>query len=167
MTVTPLNDIISDIQNLLNKEMEIGMVVELRHKLTNSVRFNLYGDGDKDDGRKALAIRNSLDETLFNASASDVVGGDRSGLDHLKRAITLENLSEKMRLIEEAKQYAIVAGMKAALTNLVMDVDKLDRFSPEHQEVIKKGATGLSLLSNQRINRVVNSIQREVQCNLT
>lgn len=163
MTVTSLNDITADFQSLRNKATELSTFIDIRHKLTANIEFNLYGGGDKEEGRQALAIRNTLDETLFGASAADMVGGDKGGLDHMKQAITLENLSEKMQILEGVARKAKATSMKAALIDLLTDADRYTRFIPEHQKLIKAGAAGLPFLANWRINKVIDAIQRDAR----
>ena len=70
MTVTPIADILVEIQNMRDQEGSLSKFINLRHKLTENIEFNLSGGGFKDEGRKALVDRNALDETIFTATSA-------------------------------------------------------------------------------------------------
>lgn len=163
MSVTSLDEITNSFESLRNKAMEVGTLIDLRHKLTANIQFNLYGGGDKGEGRKALAVRNALDETIFGTTDADLVDPSKGGIEQLKRAISLENLSEKMQILEGVARNAKAIGMKAELVNLLTDGDRFDRFSAAHQIQIKAGATGFSFLANWRINKVIDALQLEAR----
>ncbi len=158
MTNTTLNDIISDLE-VLRHNQDLNKIIDLRHKLTANIEYNLYGCGDKLEGRRALVIRNTLDESLFNLIASDMVGSDSSALEYMRRAITLETLSERIRILENVARNAQVIGMKTELINLLTDADRFIRFIPAHQKLIKDGATGLAFLANWK-----NQFRETIKC---
>ena len=163
MSVTSLDEITSTFESLRNKALQVSTLIDLRHKLTANIGFNLYGGGDKSEGRQALAVRNALDATIFSTTDADLVDPSKGGLEQLKHAINLENLSEKMQILEGVARNAKVIGMKAELVNLLTDGDRFDRFIPAHQKQIKAGATGFAFLANWRINKVIDAIQLEAR----
>ena len=164
MSTARLDDIISDLESLRNNNQELNKIINLRHKLTANIEYNLYSDGgNKPEGRIVLTIRNALDESLFNLVASDMIDGDSSALEYIKKAITLETLSERMRILEGVTKDAQLTSMKTELINLLTDTDRFSRFIPTHQKLIKEGATGLAFLANWRINKVIDALQQEAK----
>jgi hypothetical protein len=165
MTVTPIGDILAEIQSMRHQKISLSKFIDLRHKLTENIEFNLYGDGSKDEGRKVLAVRDALDKTIVMATSADVVGGDARGLDHMKQAIVLETLAERMQILEgisrSAKGTAI--GMKSEMINLLIDPDRIQKFIPSHQNIIKSAASGSVLLARWRFNKIMRGIQDQMK----
>ena len=92
MSPVSLEQIIAEAQSRRGKAWSLEGLIRYRHKLTANVEFNLYGGGTKEEGRRALAVRNLLDEMIFGATASDMVDCDLGGLEHLKKGIAMENI---------------------------------------------------------------------------
>ncbi len=164
MNITTLDEILLDISSLKHGQpMELSTLINLRHKLTTNIDYNLYNGGNKEEGRKALEVRGVLDNLVFNSSSEDLIDENSDGLTHLKNAITLEILAEQMQILEGVIKNAKKKGMKNELINLLADPDKFSRFIPSHQEIIKAGATGFALLANRRINKVRIEIGKSAQ----
>ena len=165
MTVTPIADILVEIQNMRDQEGSLSKFINLRHKLTENIEFNLYGGGFKDEGRKAFFARNALDETIFTATSADMVGGDAGGLDHMKRAIALETLAEKMQILEGISRSAKGRGkgMKSEMINLLTDPDRFERFIPSHQNIIESAASGSALLACWRFTKIMRDLQGQIK----
>lgn len=161
MNLIPLEEISIDIQSLKNQSSEISQWIDIRHKLTANIQFNLYGAGDKEEGRKALKLRNVLDESIFRITPKDMMRGDMAGVPAMIRAINLENLSEKMALLEGIVREAKITSTKQELVSFIMDPDKLERFSHAHQQLLKDGATGLKFFANRKLNKVIDALQEE------
>ena len=79
--VSSLEQIAAEAEASRGKAMHLGEAIQYRHKLTANIKFNLYGGGTKEEGRRALAARNSLDEIIFGLTASDMVNDDLGGLE--------------------------------------------------------------------------------------
>ena len=90
----------ADIGSMRNKALPLRKVIRTRPELTANIESNSHSDGAKDEGRKALAVRKLLDEIIFGATASDLVDGDLGGLDHVRRAIVMETIAERLQILE-------------------------------------------------------------------
>ena len=138
-----------------HKALPLGEVIRTRHDLTANIEFNLYGDGAKEEGRTALAVRNSLDEMIFGATASDLVNGDSGGLDHLKRAIVMETIAERLHILEGIYKIAKKnrSSVKQEMANIIVDRDRFERFTPNHRGIMKTAASGSVFLATWRLKR--------------
>jgi hypothetical protein len=125
----------------------------------------LYGGGTKEEGRRALAARNSLDEILLGINASDMVNDDLGVLESVKKGIAMENLAEKMQILEDLSASSKQPGMsmKRAMVNILTDADSLNRFTPDHQAIMKAAASGFGFLAERRFKKIVTAIQQQVQ----
>lgn len=157
----PLQEIVAEFEELRNKPVKIGNMIQLRHSLTANISYNLYGSGDREEGRKALNVRNLFDQHILNASAEDMVDGNLGGLNEFKKGLTLENLAEQLEILEDIEKHAQASGLKNALVALIMDPDKMMRFNQGQRELLKKGATGLPFFAKGRFQKVMRSIQNE------
>jgi hypothetical protein len=158
-----LDDILANFETWRGKPLPLGELIETRHKLTANIEFNLYCGGSKEEGRKALSVRNSLDELIFKARPSDLIDGKSDGLDHLKRAITVENLAERLQILEEVSKNAKGSAkkLKEELINVLVDRDRFERFFPEQQSNIKAAAIGSSFLAFRRLNKIMDSLRQQ------
>lgn len=161
MHTNSLDNILEEIKDLKGKEAHISQFINLRHKLTENIVLNLFDKKNLDEGRSALSIRDKLDETIFNTTAEDMVDGDMGGIPHMQRAILLENLSERMKIIEDVQKDAKSFGSKVALMTLLSDVDRLDRLIPIHKALVELGAKGFPLLAKRRINKIAKELRKE------
>jgi hypothetical protein len=72
-------------------------LVDLRHELTALIKSELYGGGNKTEGRAALIARRELDKFFFDTEQSQLTRGNVADLDALKRAIILKRLPSRSR----------------------------------------------------------------------
>jgi hypothetical protein len=160
-----LKQIMADVESMRNKAWSLREVIQTRHKLTANIEFNLYGGGMKEEGRKALAVRSSLDEIITGATASDMVGGDLRGLDDLRKAIAMENLAEKLKIMEDISTRSKKSGisMKSEMLNILTDADRFERFTPDHQGIMKAAASGSVFLAVWRFNKLMTAIQLQAK----
>ncbi|MBI1348649.1 hypothetical protein GC163_20445 [bacterium] len=163
MTVVPLEDIITELTNVREGGMTISVLANLRHKLTANIKVNLYGGGTKTEGRRALAMRNRLDENIYTITAADTVDGNVEGIEHLKRAIALENLAEQLDILIDMSRKANKTGkgMKSEMIDILSDSDRFGRFVPAHQKLMKDAAAGMSIFAHWKFNKLFDSIQAQ------
>jgi hypothetical protein len=160
-----LDQLLAEAEALRDKPWPLGEMIRYRHKLTSNIEFNLYGGGTKEEGRRALAVRNSLDEMISGATASDMIDGDLGGLEHLRKGIAMENIAEKLQILEDLSVSAKQPGMnmKRAMTNILTDADRFQRFAPDHQAIIKAAASGSRFLAERRFKRILTAIQQQAE----
>ena len=80
----------------------LARLIDARRELTALIKSELYGGGNKMEGRAALVARQRLDEFLFRTEQS-VTRGNVADLAALKRGIILETLAEQVTLLEQAR----------------------------------------------------------------
>ena len=163
MATPTIEEITADIQAWGGKGLELSTVAATRHKLTAMINSHLFENTNKDDGRKAVQIRNALDSSIFNMGAEAIGEGSVEGLYALQRAIQLENLSERMSIMEGMSRRAnrTGPGMKREMLDLLGDPDRFQHFIPAHQQIFRSGAAGMAFLAHWRFNKIMDSIQQE------
>ena len=63
-------------------------MIDVRHELTALIKSELYGGGDKTEGRAALTARRGLDEFFFHTQPRGATAAEH---DVLKSAIILDD----------------------------------------------------------------------------
>ena len=53
--------------------------------------------------------------------------------------------------------------VKRAVIDMLTDADKFERFTPDHQEIMKAAAYGPRFLAARRFNEILRDIQRQAQ----
>jgi hypothetical protein len=81
----------------------LSRLIDTRHELTALIKSELYGGGNKMEGRAALTARQKLDEFFFHTEQSQLTQGNVADLDVLKSAIILETLGEQVDLLDQAR----------------------------------------------------------------
>jgi hypothetical protein len=154
-----VDEIITDVELMRNQAWPLSKLVEIRHKLTDSIDYNLYGSGSKEEGSKALSLRNCLDEAIHKVR--ETVEGDTDAIEHFKLAIALEKCAEKLQILERIAKSAKGSrkAIKHHMADILRDTDRLQRFLPKQQNTIKLIACGTALLSAYRFNLLMNSEQ--------
>ena len=142
-------------------DWQVSEMTDLRRKLTANIDYNLYGNGIRDEGRKALSVRDSLDKAIFESSEADIKG-DFLAIEYFRHGIALETLAEQMQILEgvisRAKETRKT--IKSGAVAILSDPDRLLRFSPKHQTLIRDAATGMAFLAQWRLNKVLNSLRQ-------
>ena len=139
----------------------ISRLIDVRHQLTALIKSELYGGGNKNEGRAALAARRGLDEFFFHTEQSQLTRGKVADLDTLKRAIILTTLAEQVTLLDEARDAdgGSRKGIKAEMQKLMNDPDRFDRFNDEDKAALRKIANGLAVFARSRFDRLNESIR--------
>jgi hypothetical protein len=152
MSPVSLERIMAEAQSMRGKAWPLEGLIQYRHKLTANVEFNLYGGGAREEGRRALAVRNSLDEMIFGVTPSGMVDGDLGGLEHLRKGIAMENIAEKLEILEDLSASSKRRGMnmKRAMADILTDADRFERFTPYHREIMRAAAPS-SLHANYKV----------------
>ena len=140
----------------------VARLIDARHELTALIKSELYGGGDKLEGRAALIARRHLDEFFFHTEQSQLTRGKVADLDALKRAIILETLAEQVTLLEQARDAGggSQKSIQAEVLKLMGDHDRFDRFNHEDKAAIRKIATGVSFFAKTRFQRLHEAIRR-------
>ena len=142
--------------------VHVSRLIDLRHELTALITSELYGGGNKTDGRAALIARQHLDEFFFHTEPFQLTRGNVSDLDVLKSAIILETLDEQVTLLEQAR-YAggrSRKGIKVGMLKLMDDPDRFDQFNDEDKGAIRQIARGVSFFAKIRFNHLHEAIRR-------
>jgi len=141
----------------------LSRLLDTRDNLTALIEQNLYGRGQKSEGRAALIVRNRLDEFLFNISPDTILKGEHTDLLPLKRGIVLQGYAELIAILDDyssrfgSNGNAIRKGMSA----LSSDPDVLGRFTAEQQARIQAIGRGYSYFAKKRFDQLHLSIRRE------
>jgi hypothetical protein len=53
--------------------------------------------------------------------------------------------------------------MKLEMIGILTDADRFERFTPDHQGIMKAAATGLAFLSVWRFNKLMKAIQLQAK----
>src|SRR5208337_3474949 len=105
MTVISLRKILAELENLSELSgVHVSRLIQIRHKTTANIKFNLYGGGDRNEGRAALQARDSLDDFIFKAEQTDLVRGQIKETNVLKRAIILETFGELLEILDRGRE---------------------------------------------------------------
>jgi hypothetical protein len=109
----------------------LSRLIDTRQELTALIKAELYGGGDKMEGRAALMARRGLDEFFFHTEQSQLTRGNVADLDVLKGAIILETLAEQVDLLDQARDAGDGSqkGIQAEMLKLMDDPDRFDRFN--------------------------------------
>lgn len=86
--------------------LPLSRLIDIRGELTALIKSELYGGGNKMEGRAALIARRTLDEFFFHTQQLNVVPGNVADLDVLRSAIILETLAEQVELLDQARDAA-------------------------------------------------------------
>jgi hypothetical protein len=146
---------------LLTAGVPISRLIDIRHELTALIRSELYGGGNKIEGRAALMARRSLDEFVFHTVQAQLVRGKVADIEILKRAIILETLGEQAELLDQARDAggASGKGIKAEMLKLANDQDRFDRYNDGDKEAIRKIARGSSFFAKKRFTQLNEAIR--------
>jgi len=81
----PVNDIVEELggSGVPPTGIPTSRLVDLRHELTALINSELYGGGNKIEGRAALMARRSLDEFIFHTKQSQLVRGNVADNPHM------------------------------------------------------------------------------------
>jgi len=157
-------DIVEELDGLKARSpgVPLARLIDLRHELTALIKSDLYGGGNKMEGRAALMARRHLDEFFFHTEQSHLVRGNGADLDVLKRAIVLTTLAEQVTLLEQARDAGGGSGkgIKLEMLKLMNDPDRFDRFNDEDKAAIREIARGVSLFAKTRFNHLHEAIRR-------
>ena len=137
-------------------------LIDARRELTALIKSELYGGGNKMEGRAALVARQRLDEFLFRTEQSQLTRGNVADLAALKRGIILETLAEQVTLLEQARNAGGGSrkGIKAEMLKLMDDPDRFDRFDDEDRAAIREIAGGVSFFAKIRFDHLHEAIRR-------
>ena len=140
----------------------LARLIDLRHDLTALIKSELYGDGNKVEGRAALIVRQSLDEFFFHSEQSQLAKGNVAELNPLKMGIILETLAEQITLLEQAGNASGGSrkGIRTGMLKLMDDPDRFDRFNDEDKAAIREIAQGASFFAKSRFRRLHEGIRR-------
>jgi hypothetical protein len=136
----------------------VSRMIDVRHELTALINSELYGGGNKIEGRAALTARQSLDEFFFHTKPLAATGAD---LDVLKSAIILETLVEQVDLLDQARDAGggSQKGIKAEMLKLMDDPDRFDRFNDKDKAAIRGIARGWSFFAKSRFKHLHEAIR--------
>jgi hypothetical protein len=142
--------------------VHVSRFVDIRHRLTAIIKFNLYGAGDRDEGRAALLARDRLDDFIFHARQSNLVGGRIEETDVLKRAIILETFGELLDILDHAHDAGggTSKGVRAEMQKLRDDPDRFDRFNDVDKAAIQEMACGLAIFVKSRFRHLHEGLRR-------
>ncbi len=140
----------------------LARLIDTRHELTALIKSELYGGGNKMEGRAALIARQHLDEFFFHTEQSQLTRGNVADLDALKRAIILETLAEQVTLLEQAREAGGGSrkGIKAEMLKLIDDPDRLDQFNDKDKAAIRELARGVTFFAKIRFDHLHEAIRR-------
>jgi hypothetical protein len=162
--VTPLQEIMTEWVNLGvgADSVHISRLVDLRHKLTANIKFNLYGGGDRNEGLGALQARNSLDDFILKAKQTDLVRGEIEQTNVLKTAVILETFTELLEILDRGREAGggTRKGIKAEMKKLMDDPDRFDRFNDEDKAAIREIARGLAIFAKIRFDHLHEALRR-------
>ena len=133
----------------------LSRMIDLRHELTVLIKSELYGGGDKIEGRAALTARQRLDGFFFHTNP---LGATAAKLDGLKSAIILTTLGEQVDLLDQARDAG--GGIKAEMLKLMNDPDRFDRFNDRDKAAIREIAHGWSFFAKIRLKALHETIRR-------
>ena len=140
----------------------ISRLIDTRHELTALIKSELYGGGDKIEGRAALMARRGLDEFFFHTEQSQLTQGNVADLEVLKSAIILETLGEQVDLLDQARDAGggSQKGIQAEMLKLMEDPDRFDRFNDKDKAAIREIARGWSFFAKSRFKHLHEAIRR-------
>jgi hypothetical protein len=140
----------------------LSRLIDTREELTALIKSELYGGGDKTEGRAAPIARRGLDEFFFHTEQSQLSRGNVADLDVLKGAIILTTLAEQVDLLDQARGAGDGSqkGIQAAMLKLMDDPDRFDRFNDEDKAAIREIARGWSFFAKRRFNHLHVAIRR-------
>jgi hypothetical protein len=136
----------------------LSRMIDVRHELTALIESELYGGGDKTEGRAALTARQGLDEFFFH---TEPLGATAADHDVLKSAIILTTLAEQAILLEQARDAGggSQKGIKAEMLKLMNDPDRFDRFNDKDKAAIREIARGWSFFAKSRFKHLHEAIR--------
>jgi hypothetical protein len=159
----PVDDIVRELggSEVGPPGVPLSRLIDIRHELTTLIKSELYGGGNKMEGRAALIARRKLDDFLFHAEQHHLARGNAADLDALKRGIILTTLAEQVELLEQARD---VGGgsrkaIKAGMLKLMDDADRFDRFDDEDKAAIREIARGASFFAKRRFDHLHEAIR--------
>ena len=158
------SDIVEELggSGAVSPSVSVSRLIDLRHELTALIRSELYGGGNKVEGRAALIARRELDEFFFHTERSQITRGHVADLDAMKRAVILETLAEQVTLLEQARDAGggSRSGIKTEMLKLMDDPDRFDRFNDEDKAAIREIARGVSFFAKTRFDHLHEAIRR-------
>jgi len=166
MTVISLRKILAELENLSELSgVHVSRLIQIRHKTTANIKFNLYGGGDRNEGRAALQARDSLDDFIFKAEQTDLVRGQIKETNVLKRAIILETFGELLEILDRGRELGggTRKGIKAEIKKLMHDPDRLNRFNDNDKAAIREIASGLAIFAKSRFDRLHVALRRRAR----
>ena len=100
------SDILDEFTGLRDNSpgVPISRMIDVRHELTALIKSELYGGGDKTEGRAALTARQGLDEFFFHTQPRGATAAEH---DVLKSAIILTTLAEQAILLSRPATLAV------------------------------------------------------------
>lgn len=140
----------------------VSRLIDLRDELTALIKSELYGGGNKTEGRAALLARQKLDEFFFHTKQSHLTRGNVGDIDVLKSGIILETLAEQVDLLDRARDAGggSQKGIQTEMLKLMNDPDRFDRFSDKDKAAIREIARGWSFFAKSRLQRLHEAIRR-------
>ena len=138
-------------------------LIDLRDELSALIKSELYGGGNKMEGRAALIARRELDEFFFHTEQSQLTRGNVVvDIDALKRAIILETLAEQATLLEQARDAggSLRKGIKAEMLKLMDDPDRFHQFNDDDKAAIREIARGVAFFAKIRFDHLHEAIRR-------
>jgi hypothetical protein len=160
--MTPLNSVIDKLNRFGNGSapVPVGDLIDIRHELTANITHNLYGDGDRNEGRAALAVRARVDEIFFHVKPLNTAGW-QDAMELGRRTVILVTFVELIEILDRAREAGrgTRKGIKAEMGKLRNDPDRLDRFHDRDKAAIRQMATGLAILAKMRFDRLHESLR--------
>lgn len=140
----------------------LSRLIDIRHQLTALIKSELYGDGNKLEGRAALIARRGLDEFFFHTEQSQLTRGNVADLETLKSAIILHTLAEQVTLLEQARDAGGGSrkGVKSQMQKLVNDPDKFNQFNDDDKAALREMANGLAIFIKTKFDHLHGAIRR-------
>lgn len=139
--------------------MHVSKLIDARQSFTKLIKENLYGEGQKTEGRAALFARRGIDNFIFDMKESDIAEGKLSDLAPLRSGIIFGTYTELLDILSDySKRFGIKQGMQAILA----DPDVRGRFDEERQDKMRAIASSFSFLAKRRFDQLDHSIRAEI-----
>jgi hypothetical protein len=163
MVMIPLKNIVEKINRLGDGSapVPVGDLIDIRYELTANIEHNLYGAGDREEGRTALTVRGRLDEIFFHVTPLNYSDWMAPGVESGKRAVIIHTFVELIGILDRAREAGRETGksVKTEMGKLLSDPDRLDRFHDRDKATIRQIASGLSIFAKKRFGRLHESLR--------